>query len=312
METLKKTSTRKNAFKKLRSEEKKLGYVFASPWLIGLLTLGAFPILFSLYLSFTNYDMISKPDFIWLTNYRILLTNDSLFYKALFNTLYHVAISVPLGLVAGILLALLLNSKIKGMAIYRTIYYLPNVVSVVAMSLLWLWLFQPSFGIVNNLLSPIYEFLDMEPLLWYQSSDMSKMTLIIMGLWLVGGSMIIYLAQMQDIPTELYEAADIDGANGLQKIIKITLPLMTPSIFFNFIMGLIGGFQVFTTSYIMTQGGPGNSTYYYSYYLFDKMMVDNAMGMASAMAWILLVITLVITMVALSLNKYVFYLGDQT
>ncbi len=124
--------------------------------------------------------------------------------------------------------------------------------------------------------------------------------------------MIIYLAQMQDIPQDLYEAADIDGANGLQKIFRITLPLMTPSIFFNLIMGLIGGFQVFTVSYIMTKGGPGNSTYYYSYYLFDKMMVDNAMGMASAMAWILLVITLVITMVALSLNKYVFYLGDQT
>ena len=224
--------------------------------------------------------MLGAPGFIWFTNYRILLSNDSLFYTALFNTLYHVAISVPLGLLVGIILALLLNSKIKGMGIYRTIYYLPNVVSVVAMSLLWLWLFQPSFGLVNNLLSPIYNFFKMEPLLWYQSSDMSKITLILMGLWTAGGSMIIYLAQMQDIPSELYEAADIDGANGLQKIFKITIPLMTPSIFFNFIMGLIGGFQVFTVSYIMTKGGPGNSTYYYSYYLFDKMMSDNAMGMA--------------------------------
>lgn len=302
----------KGALKGLRNEEKKLGYLFASPWLIGLIVLGAFPILFSLYLSFTNYDMLSTPDFIGITNYRILLTNDSLFYKALWNTLYHVILSVPLGIIAGIMLALLLNSKIKGMGVYRTIYYLPNVVSVVAMSLLWLWLFQPTQGLINDLLSPVYNLLNMEPLQWYQSADTSKITLIIMGLWTAGGSMIIYLAQMQDIPTELYEAADIDGASGLQKIFKITLPLMTPSIFFNFIMGLIGGFQVFTTAYIMTQGGPGNSTYYYSYYLFDKMMSDLQMGMASAMAWILLVITLVITMFALSLNKYVFYLGDQT
>ena len=300
------------ALKGVRNEEKKMGYLFASPWLIGLIVLGAFPIFFSLYLSFTNYDMLSTPSFVGITNYRILLTNDSLFYKALGNTLYHVVISVPLGIIAGVSLALLLNSKIKGMGIYRTIYYLPNVVSVVAMSLLWLWLFQPSFGIVNSILNPIYEFFKMEPLLWYRSPDLSKMTLIIMGLWIAGGSMIIYLAQMQDIPVELYEAADIDGASGFQKIIKITLPLMTPSIFFNFIMGLIGGFQVFTTAYIMTQGGPGNSTYYYSYYLFDKMMVDTQMGMASAMAWILLLITLAITIVALSLNKYVFYLGDQS
>lgn len=303
---------RQNGLKGLKSNEKKLGYIFASPWLIGLFVLGAFPILFSLYLSFTNYDMIGSPTFIGITNYRILLTNDSLFYKALGNTLYHVFLSVPLGIVVGVSLALLLNSKIKGMGIYRTIYYLPNVVSVVAMSLLWLWLFQPSFGIINTVLSPIYDFFNMEPLLWYQSPDLSKLTLIIMGLWTAGGSMIIYLAQMQDIPGELYEAADIDGANGLQKIFKITLPLMTPSIFFNLIMGLIGGFQVFTTAYIMTGGGPANSTYYYSYYLFDKMMSDNAMGMASAMAWILLVITLVITMIALTLNRYVFYLGDQS
>jgi len=312
MATHKIQSKKNGALKGLRSEEKKLGYLFASPWLIGLIVLGAFPIFFSLYLSFTNYDMLGTPDFIGITNYKILLTNDSLFYQALWNTLYHVAISVPLGIIAGVALALLLNSKIKGMGIYRTIYYLPNVVSVVAMSLLWLWLFQPSQGLINELLEPVYNLFDMEPLTWYNSADLSKITLIIMGLWTAGGSMIIYLAQMQDIPGELYEAADIDGANGLQKIFKITLPLMTPSIFFNLIMGLIGGFQVFTTSYIMTQGGPGRSTYYYSYYLFDKMMSDNAMGMASAMAWILLVITLVITMVALSLNKYVFYLGDQT
>ncbi|PAT01708.1 ABC transporter permease [Candidatus Izimaplasma bacterium ZiA1] len=306
-----KKQNKKPSIKGLRHEEKRLGYIFASPWLIGLFVFGAFPLIFSLYLSFTQYDMVGAPRFIGFDNYRILLTNDVLFWKSLFNTLYHVAIAVPLGIVVGVILALLLNTKIKGMGIYRTLYYLPNVVSIVAMSLLWMWLFQPSFGLVNQILRPFYDLFNMEPLGWYKDADISKLTLIIMGLWTAGGSMVIYLAQMQDIPGELYEAADIDGANWFQKIIKITLPLMTPSIFFNFIMGLIGGFQVFTTAYIMTGGGPSRSTYYYSYYLFDKMIADNAMGSASAMAWILMVITLVITMLALMLNKYVFYMGEQ-
>ncbi len=301
----------KNGLKGLKSEEKRLGYMFASPWLIGLFVFGLFPLSMSLFLSFTRYDMVSSPVFVGVTNYRILLTNDNLFWKSLYNTIYHVVLSVPLGITVGVALALLLNSKVRGMGIYRTLYYLPNVTSIVAMSLLWLWLFQPSFGIINQMLEPIYDLFKMEPLTWYKSADLSKLTLIIMGLWSAGGSMVIYLAQMQDIPGELYEAADIDGANGLQKIIRITLPLMTPSIFFNFIMGLIGGFQVFATAYIMTNGGPSKSTYYYSYYLFDKMIYDNAMGSASAMAWMLLVITLVITMFALMLNKYVFYLGEQ-
>jgi multiple sugar transport system permease protein len=220
-------------------------------------------------------------------------------------------IAIPLGIVVGVALALLLNNKIKGMSIYRTLFYLPNVVSIVAMSLLWLWLFQPNFGIINEILAPIYKLFNMEPLRWHQAAETSKITLIIMGLWSAGGSMVIYLAQMQDIPNALYESAEIDGANWIKKTIYITLPLMTPSIFFNFIMGLIGGFQVFTIAYIMTAGGPSRSTYYYAYYMFDKMIADQAMGMASAMAWILLVIVLLITMVALRLNKYVVYLGEE-
>lgn len=293
----------------LLKQEKRMGYVFATPWLLGFILLGLFPFVASFYFGFTNYNMLSWPDWIGLENYRILLFNDSIFWPSLGNTLYHVAIATPLGVVVGVGLALLLNSKIKGISIYRTLFYLPNVVSIVAMSLLWLWLFQPSYGLINQLLEPIYNLLGVEPLSWYNATSTAKLTLILMGLWTAGGSMVIYLAQMQDIPNELYEAADIDGANGFQKIIRITLPLMTPSIFFNFIMGLIGGFQVFTQAYIMTGGQYG--TYYYAYYLFDKAFSDNLMGMASAMAWILLVITLVITLFALKLNKYVFYLGGQ-
>jgi len=296
----------------LKKRENLIGYIFASPWLLGLILLGAFPILASLYISFTTYDMIGAPNFIGLENYVILFTNDSLFWQSLGNTLYHVFIAVPLGLIVGICLALLLNNKIKGISVYRTLFYLPNVVSIVAMSLLWLWLFQPSFGIINEVLDPIYNLFNMEPLQWHQAASTSKITLILMGLWTAGGSMVIYLAQMQDIPKSLYESAEVDGANWLKKTIHITIPLMTPSIFFNFIMGLIGGFQVFTIAYIMTGGGPSRSTYYYAYYMFDKMMSDNAMGMASAMAWILLVIVLIITMIALKLNKYVVYLGEES
>ena len=297
---------------RLKKQENLIGYLFASPWLIGLIVLGIFPIFMSLYFSFTNYNMVSAPTWVGFTNYRILFTNDDLFWKSLGNTLYHVAIAVPLGIIVGLSLALLLNNKIRGMGIYRTLFYLPNVVSVVAMTLLWLWLFQPSFGLINQLLKPFYDLFNTEPIGWYLDQDLSKLTLILMGLWTAGGSMVIYLAQMQDIPTTLYESAEIDGAGWFKKTIYITLPLMTPSIFFNFIMGLIGSFQVFTIAYIMTQGGPSRSTYYYAYYLFDKMMNDNAMGMASAMAWILLVMVLIVTAFALRLNKFVFYLGEET
>lgn len=301
-----------SSIQKLKKQENLIGYLFASPWLLGLIILGAFPIIASLYISFTTYDMIGIPKFIGFENYAILFTNDNLFWQSLGNTLYHVAIAIPLGLIVGISLALLLNNKIRGISVYRTLFYLPNVVSIVAMSLLWLWLFQPSFGLLNELLSPIYKLFNMEPIRWYQDASTSKITLILMGLWTAGGSMVIYLAQMQDIPTSLYESAEVDGANWFKKTIHITLPLMTPSIFFNFIMGIIGGFQVFTIAYIMTGGGPSHSTYYYAYYMFDKMMNDHAMGMASAMAWILLVIVLVVTVIALRLNKYVVYLGEES
>lgn len=296
----------------LKKAENRAGYLFAGPWILGIIVFGAFPFLASLYLSFTNYNMLSTPDFIGFTNYRILFTNDSIFWVSLGNTVYHVLIAVPLGIVIGLLIALLLNNKIKGMSIYRTMFFLPNVVSIVALSLLWLWLFQPSLGLINELLDPLYRLLDVEPLRWHQAESTSKITLILMGLWTVGGSMIIYLAQMQDIPTSLYESAEIDGAGWLKKTLYITLPLMTPSIFFNFIIGIIGSFQVFTLAYIVTGGGPSRSTYYFAYYLFDKMINDQNMGMASAMAWVLLAIVLVITMAGLKLNKYVIYLGDES
>lgn len=296
----------------LKKSENRMGYLFAGPWILGIILFGAFPFLASLYLSFTNYNMLSTPTFIGFTNYRILFFNDSIFWDSLSNTVYHVVIAVPLGIILGVLIALLLNNKVRGMSIYRTMFYLPNVVSIVALSLLWLWLFQPSLGLINEILDPLYKLLGIEPLRWHQAEETSKITLIFMGLWTIGGSMIIYLAQMQDIPNSLYESAEMDGAGWFKKTLYITLPLMTPSIFFNFIIGIIGSFQVFTLAYIVTGGGPSRSTYYYAYYLFDKMINDQNMGMASAMAWILLLIVLIITVGGLKLNKYVIYLGEES
>ena len=172
------SDTKTQTFKQRKRKENLIGYLFAGPWLIGLIVFTAFPILASFYLSFTNYDMVGSPKFIGLTNYKILFFNDSLFYKSLGNTFYHVIISIPLTIILGVGLAILLNSKVKGISIYRTIFYLPNVVSIVAMALLWLWLFQPSFGIVNSLLKPIYDLFKMEPLRWYQDAKLAKFTLI--------------------------------------------------------------------------------------------------------------------------------------
>jgi multiple sugar transport system permease protein len=294
----------------LERQEARTGLLFASPFIFGMVVFTAFPFLASLYLSFTNYDMVNAPKFIGLKNYIILFTNDSIFFTSLWNTLFHVLVATPVGIIVGVALALLLNKKVKGISVYRTIYYIPNVVSIVAMAFLWMWIFQPNFGIINQMLDQI----GIDGPGWYMddtSTYMPKITLIIMGLWNAGGSMVIYLAALQDIPGEIYEAADIDGASKLRKTLKITLPLITPTIFFNLVMSLIGGFQMFTLAYLMTNGGPGKSTYYFGYYLYDKAFSDYQMGMASALAWILLIITLLITIATFGFSKkWVTYLGE--
>lgn len=292
--------------------EARAGLLFAAPCIIGLIVFTAFPFLSSLYYSFTNYNMKSAPTFLGLTNYLIMFKNDSLFWPSLYNTFFHVIVSVPLNLVFGVMLALLLNTKIRGINIYRTVFYLPNVVSIVAMALLWQWLFQPSFGLINQLLAPIYQLFHAQPIGWLSDAGTSKFSIALMGLWTCGGSMVIYLAQLQDIPRDLYEAADIDGAGFFRRLFSITLPLMTPAIFFNLVMSLISGFQVFMQAFIMTNGGPSHSTYYYAYYLYDKAFKDGQMGMASAMAWFLLLITLIVTMIFfVSSKKWVFYMSGE-
>jgi multiple sugar transport system permease protein len=226
--------------------------LFLSPWIIGFTLFVVYPMLSSLRYSFTRYGGMLPPQWIGLDNYKMLFFEDDLFWTALVNTLYFASFSIILGTLMSITLALLLNVKIRGVALYRTIFYLPSIVPVVASSVVWLWIFNPSHGILNNL----FRLFRLPHISWLASPTWSKPALILMGLWGVGGAIIIYLAGLQGIPQQLYEAADIDGAQWWHKIIFITIPMLSPVILFNVIMGLIGSFQYFTQAYIMTGGGP--------------------------------------------------------
>jgi ABC-type sugar transport system permease subunit/ABC-type glycerol-3-phosphate transport system substrate-binding protein len=295
------------------------GFVCASPWLVGLLVFGAGPIVFSIVMSFCYYDVLNPARFVGVANYASLLgrhfdpvvghsvSNDPLFWKSLANTGFMI-IGVPLSIVAGLALALLLDAKVRGLHVYRTLYYLPAIVPAVAGFILWIWIFDPSRGMLNQILG----YLGIHnPPLWLQDPAWAKPSLIVMGLWGVGGSMIIWLAGLKDIPESLYEAARIDGANRMHCFRHITLPLLTPYIFFQLVMGMIGVFQIFEAAYIMTQGGPADSTLFYAYKLFNEAFRYLNMGTASAMAWILFAVVLAATLLQLWLSKrWVFYAGE--
>lgn len=274
------------------------GIICALPWIIGFLIFGGGPMLFSLLISFADYDILSAPRLIGVGNYTRLLGDDRLFYIALWNTIYMV-IAVPLGMVASLGIALLLNQEIKGMAMWRTFFYLPAIVPLVAASVLWVWIFNPQGGLLNMALGMV----GITGPGWLQDSDWSKPSLIIMGLWGAGGGMIIWLAGLKSIPASLYEAAEVDGASTIQQFIHITIPQLTPYIFFNLIMGLIGTFQVFGQAFIMTQGGPVNSTLFYVYHLFNHAFRYGNMGYASAMAWVLFIIVLILTVFQIKGSK---------
>jgi multiple sugar transport system permease protein len=268
-----------------------IGYAFISPWLAGFLVFTAVPFLVSVYLSFTRYDVVSSPVWVGLANYRKLLSEDPLFWKSLWITFKYSLVAVPVGIVAGVALALLLNLEIGGISVYRTVFYIPSIVPVVATSVVFVWILNPQIGLVNGLLRRF----DIIGPAWLQDTKWAFWSLVFMSLWGVGGSMIIYLAGLKDIPLTLYEAAIIDGAGAWQRTRHVTLPMITPVIFFNLIMGVIGSFQYFTQAFIMTQGGPEDSTHFYALYLFNRAWRYLDMGYASAMAWILFVIVMVFT-----------------
>lgn len=274
------------------------GYAFASPWFLGFLVFGGGPIVFSLIMSFCQYDVFSAPRFVGAKNYIEMFTNDPLFYKSLGNTLF-MAIGIPLSMAVGLGIALLLNYEIRGMAVYRTFFYLPAIMPAVAASILWMWIFNPQQGVLNTFLLRV----GVSPPSWLQDKSWAKPALILMSLWSAGGGMIIWLAGLKGIPKHLYEAARIDGAGRIRQFWNITLPMLSPYIFFNMVMGLIHTFQIFTQAYIMTGGGPVDATLFYVYALFNNAFRYMRMGYASAMAWVLFAIVLGLTAIQLTLSK---------
>lgn len=289
-----------------RTRRDLVGYAFISPWLIGFLVFTGWPFLRSLWLSFTRYDIVRPPKFVGLANYQSLLTNDETFRNASVVTIKFAVIFVPLSIIAGVGLALLLNANIRGIAIYRTLFYIPSIVPTVASTAIFIWILNPQIGFVNGILS---KFGIVGPA-WLNDPKWALWSLMFMGLWGVGNSMVIYLAGLKDIPQYLYEAAIIDGANAWRRSVKITLPLLTPVIFFNLVMGVIGALQYFTQAYIMTGGGPEDATRFYSLYLFDRAWRYSDMGYASAMAWILFLVIVALMGVLFGTQKRWVHYGN--
>lgn len=276
-----------------------VGYLFAAPWLIGLPLFILGPIIATFYLSFTSYDMINPPRWIGLINYRILFTLDPGFWKALGNTFYYMFGSVFLKVFIGLIFAVLLSRAMRGMRIFRTIYFLPVVLPAVPVMFLWMMMFNPRSGLINQFLG----LFGIDGPLWLNSPVWSKPSLILMSLWGIGGIIVIFLAGLQDIPEYLYEAADLDGASRLQKFWKITVPLLSPVIFFNVVTGLIAASQVFTEAYIMTGGGPLESTTFVNLKIYLLAFKDIKMGYASAMAWVMFLILVPMTLLLFRVSK---------
>jgi multiple sugar transport system permease protein len=288
------------------------GWLFALPWLLGLLVFTAGPMAFSLYASFTRYNMIRTPEWIGVQNYENLFA-DERFYLALKNTFWMVGIKLPIALVVALAIAMLLTINLPGEKFFRSIIYLPNVLSGVAAVFLWKWMLAP-----NGLLNRGLELLGVDGPGWFVDPSWTKPGMVVMGMWWIGGNVVIYLAGLKGIPRTFYEAAEIDGASEWAKIRHITLPLLTPTIFFEVITGIIGTFQIFTTAYILSGdqaniGGPGQSMLFYVLYLYNRAFGRAGaggfqMGYASAMAWILFFIILLITLIQLRLAKrWVYY-----
>ncbi len=288
--------------------------LFISPWIIGFLAFTLYPMVMSLFYSFTEYHARRASEWVGLQNY-ISMFHDDLYWTSLGNTLYMVVISVPVLLFFSFICAVLLNLKIKGQSIYRVIYFLPSIVPTVASTLLWLWMLNPQTGIVNSAL----DIFGINGPNWFQDPYWSKPALILLGLWGVGGTIIIYLSGLQDVPTTLLEAAELDGANWFQRLRHITLPMVSPITLFNLITGVIAMFQYFSQAYVFgaaastsenALGAPLSSTLFYSVYLYQRGISYLDIGVASAMAWVLFFVILGCTFLLLKVSdKFTYYAG---
>lgn len=283
-------------------------YLLISPWLVGFLLFVLGPMLASLFISFTRWDLLSPLRFIGLQNYDKMFTRDPLFWQSLKVTAIYTCVYVPMELAGGLVLALLMNQRLRFLSAFRTIYYLPSVLPGVAFVVLWMWMLHPDVGLINTLLG----YVGIEGPRWLVDPDWALPALLMMSLWGLGRSMVIYLASLQGIPRHLYEAAAIDGANHWHSFWKITLPMLTPTIFFNLVLSIISTFQTFTSAFVATDGGPLDSTLFYVLYLFRQAFQFFNMGYASALAWILFLIILVLTLLIVrSSGRWVYYEGER-
>jgi multiple sugar transport system permease protein len=280
------------------------GYLFILPVVLGLLIFTIGPMLASLYFSFTKFPILRSPEWVGLRNYVKMFTQEKYFWQAVKVTVTYAVTAVPLGILGSFLLAMLLDQRVKGIAFFRTCFYMPTIVPALASAVLWGWLLNPDYGLVNAILSR----LNLPTSTFLSDPKTALPSLVLMSLWGIGGGMVIYLAGLQGISQQLYEAGKIDGANAFQLFWHITIPLMTPTIFFNLVMGLIGAFQYFTGAFVLTSGGPLFSTYFYNLMLYERAFKWVQMGMASAMAWFLMVVILLLTVLVFrSSSMWVYY-----
>ncbi|OMF16284.1 carbohydrate ABC transporter permease [Paenibacillus baimaensis] len=282
------------------------GYVFISPWLFGFLVFSLLPILASLYLAFTKYDILSEPEWVGFDNFTEMFTADPRYWKSVQATLIFVFVAVPLRLCFALVIAMLLNTKLKLLGFFRAAYYLPTLIGgSVAVAVMWRQLFGAA-GAFNSFLTAVFGIV--AKISWITQPSTALLTLVLLSVWQFGSSMLIFLAGLKQVPAELYEAATVDGAGGWQKFKRITLPLLTPVIFFNLVMGVINGFKVFTEGMIVTGGGPLDTTLFYALYLYEKSFRYYEMGYGSAMAWVLLLTIGFLTAILFaSSKKWVYY-----
>lgn len=288
--------------------ERNWGLLLAGPAILGFLIFTLGPMVTSFGFSLTDWSIGGDLNYVGFDNYHTMMTEDKLFSKSLFVTTYYTIGSVPLIMIGAFLVALLLNQKVKGLSWFRTIFYLPVLVPSIANTMLWLWMFNPDFGMLNSVL----EAFGLPGQQWIYRESSAIPSLILMSSWGIGNAAVIFLAGLQGVPAHLYEAVEIDGGGSLKKLWHVTLPSMTPTIFFNLIMALIGTFQSFNEAYIMTEGGPNNSTLFYVYYLYRTAFTDTNIGYASALAWVLFLVILVLSVfVFMTSKKWVYYEGGS-
>ena len=278
------------------------GYLMILPWVLGFLIFTAGPVIASMFIAFTTWPIFSKPTWIGLGNF-VQMYNDELFWLALGNTAFYILLAVPLHVIGALTMALLLNVKRPGTTWYRAIYFFPSVIPGFASAYLWLWLFNPEFGPVNTTLRAF----GISGPLWLLDPNLAKPVLVLLSMWGLGGTMVLFLAGLQGIPKELYEAAQCDGAGNWQQFWHVTLPLLTPIVFLNFVLQIIGSFQVFTAAYLITNGGPQNSTLFYVLYLWRVGFQFFEMGYGAALAWVLFALILGFTLVQFRLSKHWVY-----